>query len=871
MKISLKRFLSGVLAVSLATTGFVLSSYGSDVSESNVELRAMADTVTVHDAKGAQEAAYIEWAAFTGTDHYYVDYSSDGTNFTTIDDSLVRQYSDRWRADVVGLKAGNYTLRVRCVNKSNVEIASATKSVSVVAHDRRGFTFDPTSTLYHTADPLQSGAYNGDGTLKSNADVIYITSASDIDNVTYGGFTGLSNILENRHKQSGNPLCVRFLGKIDYSGDQLNGSGYIQVKPQKAYTDINTTIEGIGADASLNFGILCRNAGNVEIRNLAIHDFKDDGISLDTSNCNIWIHNNEFFYGVQGSGDKVKGDGSTDVKGDSRYVTLSYNHYWDGGKVSLCGMKSETGDNFISYHHNWFDHSDSRMPRVRTMSVHVFNNYYDGCSKYGVGVSAKSNAFVENNYFRNTKNPTLQGSAGQDRDTNGGSKTFDDSDPTGAVKMYGNYITGELTKFTPDSNGATAGNGDACVADSRSQVLSYTTIAGATYNNFDTKSNYIQSLTPDSPETARDLALQYAGRVGQEFKFTFTAADDASSDINTNLRSQLTSYMANKTLVSVGGASDGSGPVEITTTVSTTTESTTETTTEAPIEITTVASIEQQSGFLPENTLPDSPQDAYVSYNSNTDEYRLVDDSTKVSVWWENSFEPLSKGKVVVRGHVRPRISKATSKWAFLQVRGKTTSGAVGEIASLASDENKILSLRTLDRSTASPTPVYKNISGMGEIANQVYNYVFTFDMDAQTVELDVNGVKTTTNVDVAEISSVYFLTAVSAADRDIDANIPEVGFYGVSGDEPTPTPTPEPAVIYGNADNNDKLTASDGADILQRALRAESITNAEKELDNGFGIIDVNLDGKITSADAAYVLQKVLDGSFLMPCEKTK
>ena len=51
--------------------------------------------------------------------------------------------------------------------------------------------------------------------------------------------------------------------------------------------------------------------------------------------------------------------------------------------VLLCGMKSESGPNYITYHHNWFDHSDSRHARVRTMSVHMYNNYYDGNAKYG--------------------------------------------------------------------------------------------------------------------------------------------------------------------------------------------------------------------------------------------------------------------------------------------------------------------------------------------------------------------------------------------------------------------------------------------------------------------------------------------------------
>lgn len=85
--------------------------------------------------------------------------------------------------------------------------------------------------------------------------------------------------------------------------------------------------------------------------------------------------------------DQAKGDGTTDIKDDSQYITVAYNHYFDSGKSSLCGMKSEAGPNYIDYHHNWFDHSDSRHPRVRTMSVHVWNNYYDGCAKYGVGAT----------------------------------------------------------------------------------------------------------------------------------------------------------------------------------------------------------------------------------------------------------------------------------------------------------------------------------------------------------------------------------------------------------------------------------------------------------------------------------------------------
>ncbi len=62
------------------------------------------------------------------------------------------------------------------------------------------------------------------------------------------------------------------------------------------------TIEGVGSDACIkDFGILVRNAANVEIRNLSVLNFMDDGISIDTSNCNIWVHNLDIYYGQAGS------------------------------------------------------------------------------------------------------------------------------------------------------------------------------------------------------------------------------------------------------------------------------------------------------------------------------------------------------------------------------------------------------------------------------------------------------------------------------------------------------------------------------------------------------------------------------------------
>ena len=174
----------------------------------------------------------------------------------------------------------------------------------------------------------------------------------------------------------------------------------------------------------------------------------------DTDNSNIWIHHTDQFYGKHGSGDHAKGDGAIDVKSDSKYVTVSYNRFWDTGKSNMFGMKSESGPNWISYDHNWFDHSDSRHPRVRTMSVHVWNNYFDNVAKYGVGATSGSSVFVENNYFLKTKKPILSSQQGTDAT---GSGTFSEENG-GMIKAFGNYFDSTCKNFkyyTQKNAGAT--------------------------------------------------------------------------------------------------------------------------------------------------------------------------------------------------------------------------------------------------------------------------------------------------------------------------------------------------------------------------------------------------------------------------------
>ncbi|GIE95380.1 pectate trisaccharide-lyase [Paractinoplanes rishiriensis] len=175
------------------------------------------------------------------------------------------------------------------------------------------------------------------------------------------------------------------------------------------------TIIGLGSNAALVGGGL--NIGlpvdddvtsppadavhNVIIRNLSISGATDDLINVQMFSHHIWIDHNDF-----SNGD----DGAVDIKRGSDLVTVSWNHFHDHDKTLLLGHDDDNGAQDsgrlrTTYHHNYFNGSDQRNPRVRFAPiVHVYNNYYNDNS-YGVASTNDSGLFVEGNYFFSVNNP----------------------------------------------------------------------------------------------------------------------------------------------------------------------------------------------------------------------------------------------------------------------------------------------------------------------------------------------------------------------------------------------------------------------------------------------------------------------------------
>lgn len=526
-------------------------------------------TVVISESGGWLESAYVKWAPIAGADRYNVYYSGAGLSNQKIDDQLIRGYGSYMRADVLGLKAGTYTIKVAPVIGGKEGTGVVSGSLSVEAQDRAGFAF---------SGGRVPGAYKADGTLKEGTVILYITEKNkntismNVTGASTNPCVGLQTILDGFKKGKDlRPLNVRLIGKISDLSYMLAGDIVIENNQNESSY---ITFEGVGDDAVADgWGIRLKNASNVEIRNIGImntNSSEGDNVGLQQNNDHIWVHNCDFFYGdAGGDADQAKGDGSLDCK-KSTYVTFSYNHFWDNGKCNLLGLSEGTTSGlFITYHHNWYDHSDSRHPRIRFYSAHVYNNYYDGISKYGIGSTEGSSVFAEGNFFRNCKYPMLTSMQGSDV-WNGTKNDYKEmptfsSEDGGTIKAFNNTMSGHKRFVpygdpTPDYNVSGVISStidfDAYVAKTRSEKVS-SSIKSAygsnVYNNFDTDPSVMYTYTVDAPDVAKTKVMKYAGRVsGGDFKWIFdNAADDTAYSVNTRLKAALTGYKTS--LISVQG------------------------------------------------------------------------------------------------------------------------------------------------------------------------------------------------------------------------------------------------------------------------------------------------------------------------------
>lgn len=195
----------------------------------------------------------------------------------------------------------------------------------------------------------------------------------------------------------------------------------------------DTTIAGLGRNAAMKgLNLHVDKADNVIIRNLTFVDAADcfpqwdptDGTSGEwnslydnvsvTGSTHVWVDHNTFTDGDNPDSGQPRyfgrpyqvHDGQLDITNASDLLTVSWNEFTDHDKTMLIGSTNnpanDRGKLNVTVHHNLFDNTLQRLPRVRFGQVHVYNNYYritDDLS-YALGVGVESRIFAESNVFR---------------------------------------------------------------------------------------------------------------------------------------------------------------------------------------------------------------------------------------------------------------------------------------------------------------------------------------------------------------------------------------------------------------------------------------------------------------------------------------
>jgi pectate lyase len=221
------------------------------------------------------------------------------------------------------------------------------------------------------------------------------------------GLVGWATVNGTTTGGAGGPTVTVTSGSQLVSEMQASGPRIIQVSGTLSISGMNDvasnkTIIGLGSNATITGGGLdVDGVSNVIIRNLNFRNWGDDAINVQDASHHIWIDHNSLSNGA---------DGAIDIKRESDFVTVSWNRIFGHDKSMLLGHSdghtADRGHLRVTYHHNWFDGSNQRHPRVRYGNVvHVFNNYYGNVGSYGVASTQEGAVLVEGNFFENTDDP----------------------------------------------------------------------------------------------------------------------------------------------------------------------------------------------------------------------------------------------------------------------------------------------------------------------------------------------------------------------------------------------------------------------------------------------------------------------------------
>ncbi|MEL7977898.1 right-handed parallel beta-helix repeat-containing protein [Isoptericola sp. F-RaC21] len=252
-----------------------------------------------------------------------------------------------------------------------------------------------------TGSPTGFATENGGTTGGAGGDVVRATTGTEIHEALCG------------RAADDTPITIEVEGTINHgntskvSGDSCNtADDKIELKEVS-----NITIVGVGDGATFDqLGIHLRAASNIIIQNVTVKNVKKSGsptsnggdaIGMESGVSNVWVDH----VTLEASGGESDGyDGLFDMKGDTKYVTLSYSELRNSGRGGLVGSgDSDLENGPVTYHHNLYENIDSRLPLLRGATAHIYDNHYVDIHESGINARAGGEAKVENNYFQDSK------------------------------------------------------------------------------------------------------------------------------------------------------------------------------------------------------------------------------------------------------------------------------------------------------------------------------------------------------------------------------------------------------------------------------------------------------------------------------------
>jgi len=428
------------------------------------------ENIQINESLGLNEQIYLSLGK-PASGEYVVSYkAADAEEYTVVDKELLLDEEDSIGCYILGLKEGDYSVRVECGEGENLSRVTL-NDINVERQDRSGYA--------HFNYDEGIGGYNNDGTVKENAKIIYISNATkntvtlEINGTTY---TGLVDILWAK-AQMEEPLIIRVLDtittnqwraseadlEIDYAsissaeyvatlfsteyGENLAGLPVIISNPADGTTykysttpdgvgplrereaetyyvngtmgkldtehASNITIEGVGKNAGFyQLGFSFVFADSIEIKNLTFSMHPNDCVGFystiedPTLYGRYWIHNNTFNRG-NNIWDGESGDECVDFR-NMHSATIAYNKFNNVGKAILIGGHEYDYHLNVTIHHNYYYEVEQRTPNSRHTNLHNYNNYYDNCLKT-LSPRTCTYVFSEGNYFKNVKQPTYMG------------------------------------------------------------------------------------------------------------------------------------------------------------------------------------------------------------------------------------------------------------------------------------------------------------------------------------------------------------------------------------------------------------------------------------------------------------------------------